>query len=141
MLKGVGTRRLFRKSLALQALPVQRVEATFAWENPDLWSPEHPNLYTVQLQVAGKTIQDIYPHRVGFREFWEDGRKFFLNGQEIRLRPSVLSGHEPRTEAGIDRFFDGSRAAGFNIIEQWPADQDVRGIFHAEPGVVVRTRR
>jgi hypothetical protein len=31
----------------------------------------------------------------GFREFWIEGRKFFLNNTEIRLRPLTLGSSTP----------------------------------------------
>ena len=119
--------QVFQGSLPLNALPVQRAELTFPWSNPALWSPEHPSLYTLQLAVAGKSIHDVYPQRFGFREFWVSGRQFFLNGQEIRLRPTDLGGMEPTTVDGIDGYIKGIRAAGFNIIEHRPFNHDQRG--------------
>jgi beta-galactosidase len=119
--------QVFRGLLPLRALAVQRAELTFPWANPVPWSPEQPNLYTLQLTVAGKNIRDIYPQRFGFREFWVSGRQFFLNGQEIRLRPTDLGGSEPTTIEGIDGYIKGIRAAGFNIIEMRPVNHDQRG--------------
>ncbi len=119
--------QVFQGSLPLHALPVQRAELTFPWADPALWSPEHPNLYTLQLTVAGKMIHDIYPQRFGFREFWVSGRRFFLNGQEIRLRPTDLGGGEPTTIDGMDGYIKGIRRAGFNIIEMRPVNHDQRG--------------
>ena len=45
-----------------------------------------PNLYTLRLKVKGAGLDDEYNQEFGFREFWVEGRKFFLNGTEIRLR-------------------------------------------------------
>ena len=56
---------------------------------PSLWSPEHPVLYSLQLQlldVNGKVLDEQHLN-VGFRDFaWsvEDG--FFLNGKNYKLR-------------------------------------------------------
>ena len=119
--------QVFHGTLPLQAMPVQQTNLTFPWSNPALWSPEHPNLYKLRLEVTGPGISDIYPERFGFREFWVDGKKFFLNGQEIRLRPTVLTNEAPWTIAGIDGYIDGIRKAGFNIIEQQPINLEERG--------------
>ena len=118
----------FKGTLPLHAQAVQRVDLSFPWSAPLMWSPEHPNLYTLQLKVNGNTIHDIYPQRFGFREFWVDEQKFFLNGQQIRLRPIVLSSDAPVTIAGIDGYIDGIRAAGFNIVEQQPINLEERGV-------------
>ena len=120
--------QVFRGSLPLKAAPVQQATLTFPWPNPTLWTPEHPNLYNLRLDVAGPGIQDSYPERFGFREFWVDGQKFFLNGQELRLRPAMLGSDAPSTLDGINGYIDGLRKTGFNIIEQQPVDLDVRGV-------------
>ena len=120
--------QVFQKSVSLRAEPVQRVELTFPWTNPALWTPEHPNLYTVQLKVDGSSIHDVYPQRFGFREFWVEGKKFFLNGQEIRLRPNVFAPNDaPHTLAGCDGYIEHVKAAGFNIVEQQTQNLDERG--------------
>ena len=36
--------------------------------------------------MQGAGLDDEYHQQFGFREFWVEGRKFFLNGLEIRLR-------------------------------------------------------
>ena len=51
----------------------------------------------------------------------------FLNGKEIRLRPTVLTNDAPWTMGGIDGYIDGIRKAGFNIIEQQPINLEERG--------------
>lgn len=57
------------------------------WEQPNLWSPEHPHLYTARIEVLrGGEVADMYEQRFGFREFRVVGREFQLNGVPIRLR-------------------------------------------------------
>jgi hypothetical protein len=63
---------------------------------PKLWSPEQPNLYTleVRLNANGKII-DHYPVTFGFRTFTVSGDQFLLNGKPYWLRganhfPSAL---------------------------------------------------
>jgi beta-galactosidase len=118
----------FQGSLQLKAAPTQQQTVTFPWASPSLWSPEHPNLYTLQLKVDGTAIHDIYPQRFGFREFWIEGRDFFLNGQKIRLRPAVFSTESPWTLPGMDGYMKGLQAAGFNIVEQQPVNLFERGM-------------
>jgi len=56
------------------------------WENPHHWSPEHPHLYFLEssLRQGGQTV-DTLRTRFGFREFWVDGPRFYLNGVRINL--------------------------------------------------------
>ena len=56
------------------------------WQAPRLWSPEDPYLYRLQtrLLLEGKTLDDLTT-RFGFREFWVEGPRFYLNGARINL--------------------------------------------------------
>jgi len=56
------------------------------WENADLWSPDHPNLYVLRASLQNNSTKDILEVRFGFREFWIDGKTFMLNGTPTRLR-------------------------------------------------------
>lgn len=64
----------------------------------------------------------------GFREFWIDGPKYFLNGKELRMRP--VMGH-PRARAvaeEVDGHIDAFMWAGYNFQEIWPDDHNARGM-------------
>lgn len=97
------------------------------WYNPKLWDLDQPNLYRLKTTVlAGGKVLDEYSQLFGFREFWIDGKNFFLNGTRINLRPFVDvpgNGMSELIAAGID----GLRKNGFNFSELWPANFDVRG--------------
>ena len=56
--------------------------------NPQLWSPENPKLYDVEVTFGNDRITD----RVGFREIRVEGTDIRLNGQSIFLRG--ISAHE-----------------------------------------------
>lgn len=64
------------------------LEGTIA--DPMLWSPENPDLYTVETIVTDaktNTILDAVNSYTGFRWFLFDGEKgFFLNGKPYKLR-------------------------------------------------------
>ncbi len=47
---------------------------------------DQPNLYTLRLKVTGAGLDDQYDQEFGFREFWIEGRQFYLNGTVIHLR-------------------------------------------------------
>ena len=57
-------------------------------KDPQLWSPDHPSLYTVEVTLKkGKTVIDRLTDRCGYRwyEFKEKG-PFYLNGERLLLR-------------------------------------------------------
>ena len=66
-----------------------RISFTKAWKPGRLWDIDTPqNMYTLSLSLLetnGKVVDVSYPERFGFREFWIDGRDFFLNGTRIFL--------------------------------------------------------
>jgi len=74
---------------------------------PDLWSPQDPNLYSldVTLSVNGAVV-DRLNTRFGFRTFKVDGNKLLLNGQPISLRGANHFPHalRPNDEALARRF-------------------------------------
>ncbi|SHE91290.1 glycoside hydrolase family 2 TIM barrel-domain containing protein [Dysgonomonas macrotermitis] len=63
---------------------------TYIIEQPLLWSPETPNLYTVEAvikEASTNKILDIVRSPLGFRWFSFDGQKgFSLNGKPYKLR-------------------------------------------------------
>lgn len=61
---------------------------------PELWSPENPRLYDVELSSCGDEVRD----RVGFREIRVDGMDIVLNGKPVFLRG--ISCHEDSVEHG-----------------------------------------
>lgn len=101
------------------------------WQNPLLWDLDQPNLYKAHiiLKHKNKDILDDYAVEFGFREFWIDGKDFYLNNKKINLRPTnnaVGYGMNELIDAGIK----GLRKAGFNFVEIWPSDITNRGHLH-----------
>jgi beta-galactosidase len=66
-----------------------RVAFTGKWKPDTLWDLDTPgNLYSVRLALldsAGQVLDRGWTERFGFREFWIDGRDFFLNGTRLFL--------------------------------------------------------
>ncbi|PSR14715.1 MAG: beta-galactosidase [Bacteroidetes bacterium] len=56
--------------------------------DPQLWSPDQPNLYTVVTQLlAGQQVIDEKTETIGYRWYhFEPHGAFFLNGQQLLLR-------------------------------------------------------
>ncbi len=78
--------KTFTADAAVEAKETQTLTLSWPWPSPRLWDVGQPNLYTLRLKVKGPGLDDEYDQEFGFREFWVEGRKFFLNGTEIRLR-------------------------------------------------------
>jgi beta-galactosidase len=106
--------KTFTAAAAVEAKDVQTLTLSWPWADPRLWDVGQPNLYTLRLKVAGAGVEDDYNQRFGFREFWAEGRKFFLNGTEIHLRQGC--------------FYNGPRPqVGENIWEMGNTNVDSRG--------------
>jgi beta-galactosidase len=89
----------FAAEAAVAAREAQTVTLSWPWANPRLWDVGQPNLYTLRLKVRGAGLDDEFDQRFGFREFWVEGRRFFLNGTEIRLRQGCFY-YGPRPQVG-----------------------------------------
>jgi beta-galactosidase len=93
--------------------------AAWDWADARLWDVGQPNLYTMQLQVQGAGLNDKWVQKNwGFREFWIEGRDFYLNGTKFNLRPAVLQyGAMPAERM----------KQGHNFAEIWPENRSRRG--------------
>ncbi len=56
-----------------------------AWTNAHLWTHLDPHLYSLETTLVGAPGLDMVRTRFGFREFWTDGGRFYLNGTPINL--------------------------------------------------------
>lgn len=59
----------------------------FNLKDPLLWSPQSPNLYSIELNLLDKKgkILDVYKHKLGFRKFEANTSGFYLNGKLLKL--------------------------------------------------------
>ena len=66
--------------------------------NPLLWTPETPYLYTLRVRVKekGKTLQ-TFTQKIGLREISIDGKVLKLNGQAVKLRGVTCHSTDPKT--------------------------------------------
>ena len=98
-------------------------QVTGAVAHPQLWSPDHPRLYTAvsELKIGGRVV-DRYQTAFGFRWFaWTADKGFFLNGRHLYIRG--VNAHQDHagwgdavTDAGFARDVGLIKAAGFNFI-------------------------
>ncbi|MDB5325322.1 MAG: glycosyl hydrolase family 2, partial [Phycisphaerales bacterium] len=85
---------------------------------PKLWSPQTPNLYTLNLKLAeGGATVDQKPIRFGFRTFTISGERFLLNGKPYWLRggnhfPATL---RPNDAALAHRFIQLAREGNVEV--------------------------
>ena len=102
------------------------------WSDARLWDTNDPYLYRLELKVSragGTTVDDAWPVTFGFREFWTEGREFYLNGTRIRLRPALYGGFVgvmPTTET-LAAEFARLHEHGKNLVEVWPSPKDRGG--------------
>ena len=74
--------------IALKAKETKKVNQSVALQNPRLWSPDDPYLYTVETTVSvdGK-VMDVYKTVTGIRDIAFDADKgFILNGKPLELK-------------------------------------------------------
>ncbi len=102
----------FTADAAVDAKETQTLTLSWPWADPRLWDVGQPNLYTLRLKVKGAGLDDEYDQKFGFREFWIEGRQFYLNGTVIHLRqPCFYNG--PRMQVGRQLLRDGSGECGY----------------------------
>lgn len=111
--------RTFTGTIPVETAGDQSVTIRFPWTDPRLWEVGKPELYTLALRLKGAGIRDSWRQEFGFREFWIDGREFYLNGTLIRLRPRTIEKPDQVAEM-LQR--------DWNFGHHWPSDQIRRGV-------------
>lgn len=83
---GQAALRLPAASVTVPAGGTAEVSVEAPWQDPRLWSHEAPYLYhlVTRLERNGQAV-DEQRTRFGFREFWVDGPRFYLNGSRVNL--------------------------------------------------------
>jgi hypothetical protein len=91
--------------------------------SPKLWSPNHPNLYSLVTKVFdGKSLVDTYRTSFGFRWFkWTADQGFFLNGEHLYFKG--VNAHQDHagwgdavTDSGFERDIKLIKDAGFDFV-------------------------
>ena len=86
--------------------------------NPELWSPQTPNLYRFELFLkSGDKVIDNYNERFGFRTFVVEGNKFLLNGKPFWLRganpfPNTIMPNDKELARHFIRYDDAGLGSG-----------------------------
>jgi len=106
-------------SLRLAAGEEREMGVEVPWADPLLWWPDRPHLYRIvaELLCDGK-MTDLRTERFGFREFWIEGRGFYLNGTRIKLRGDAwqFMGIPQLFEEYPRQWYRMAKEAGANII-------------------------
>lgn len=112
-------------------------EGVFAAEftaSPELWSPESPKLYEVEVEGCGERLSDM----VGFRTIATEGKKILLNGKPIFLK-GVCVHDEPigrngrvRTDAEAEALVKTAKDLGCNFLRLAHYPHDRRTVRAAE---------
>jgi beta-galactosidase/beta-glucuronidase len=62
-------------------------EVTLNVSHPKKWDPEHPNLYSLKLEIINnKQVVETLNRKVGFRQIEVRGNQIFVNNHPIKLR-------------------------------------------------------
>jgi len=101
-----------------------RLSISASWADPKLWDTDTPeNIYDAVVTLydeGGGVLDESLPIRFGFREFWIDGRDFYLNGRRVHLRAlhtSNINGYADRASLGGARnTCQRMREYGFNFL-------------------------
>lgn len=131
-------------TVTVEAGKTVTAEANPVVSNPELWSIDNPNLYTVHtvLTVNGTEV-DSYDTEFGFRWFSFDSTGFHLNGENVKLNGVCM--HHDQGALGSAAYYDAMyrqlskmKDMGCNAIRTShnPADEDFIAICN-ELGFVV----
>lgn len=105
-------------------LKEERIEFVEKWMPDQLWDVHTPqntcSLEVTLLEASGAVLDRHWPAHFGFREFWIDGRDFYLNG--IRLFLSALPLDNAQVSAahatyqGARESLERLRSFGINLV-------------------------
>ncbi len=86
-------------ALRLQSLEEKVAKLSVAVPSPQLWSPEHPTLYSVRTTVlSGNQPTDSVTTTCGFRTVRFDAKGFYLNDQPLQIQG--VCGHQDAAGVG-----------------------------------------
>lgn len=140
----VGTNATATTTIEVKPGQTATATASPVVSNPELWSVEDPNLYTVRTELfVGGQVVDTVETTFGFRYFSFDSTGFHLNGEHVKLNGVCL--HHDQGALGSAAYYDAMyrqltimKDMGVNAIRTShnPADEDFIDICN-ELGLLV----
>jgi hypothetical protein len=114
------------------------VRLTLPVVHPELWSPDSPALYDLDISLVSGPFRDRLQRRVGIREIRAEGPRFLLNGKELFLKG--VARHEmwgddtgfSLTEAQIEEDLLLVKKMGANFVRLVHYPHDARTISAAD---------
>ena len=82
----------------------QKSSGSFMVENPKKWSAEHPNLYTLILELldANNKTLEVFSHKTGFRKVEVKNKAVYVNGMPIKFNAVNSHMMHPKTGHAMD---------------------------------------
>jgi beta-galactosidase/beta-glucuronidase len=110
------------------------------WPKPALWSPEHPNLYDLRLELldADGNAMDAVESYFGMRKIEARGGKVLLNDRPYRQRLVLDQGYFPGglltapTDEDLRKDIELAKEMGFNGARKHQKIEDPRWLFWAD---------
>lgn len=85
--KGEVIKAFTEKEISLDSGEDKHFQQSLFIENPELWSPQNPTLYSLETTlIKGDEILETKNTRIGIRKFKLLNNKLYLNGKQIFLR-------------------------------------------------------
>jgi beta-galactosidase/beta-glucuronidase len=135
-----------RSSLVERSLPLLRrgqapdIPHLADWPGPALWSPEHPNLYDLQLELLAPDgeVLDRVESYFGMRKIEVQDGKVFLNDRPLYQRLVLDQGYFPEgiltapTDEDLRRDIELAKEMGFNGARKHQKVEDPRWLYWAD---------
>lgn len=110
------------------------------WPTPALWSPEHPNLYDLRLELsdAGGRVLDVVDSYFGMRKVEVRDGKVYLNNHPYYQRLVLDQGYFPDglltapTDDDLRRDIELAKGMGFNGARKHQKVEDPRWLYWAD---------
>ncbi len=122
-------------------LPIQG-EASFSLilriDNPQVWSPGNPHLYTIIAKLDSPDGEDRVESYTGLRKFEVRGERFYLNGQQLYIRSALDQGFWPEgiytapDDAALRKDVELALRAGYNLIRKHIKLENPRWLYWAD---------
>lgn len=111
---------------------------TLPIENPRLWSPDNPHLYTIAAKLNSPDGEDRVQSYTGLRKIEVRGERLYLNGQQLYIRSALDQGFWPEgiytapDDAALRKDVELALRAGYNLIRKHIKLENPRWLYWAD---------